>query len=150
MAWNGPQPAPKTVWSLVHTNFPITRFLGIYNRRNVAGTSTPSAHSEGRALDIGLLVSRPLEKALGDRLYAIFIHDAAELVLHHIIWNQRIWSAARGGPRAYTGVSPHTDHVHVAWTRAGSQKTDFPKFLMGLAELRTGFDDLAARVASTA
>jgi hypothetical protein len=50
----------------------------------------------------------------------------------------------RGGPRTYTGVNPHTDHVHVAWTRAGSQKTSFPRFVLHLAELRTGLEDLAA------
>src|SRR5262245_49452141 len=33
--WNQPQPAPRALWGLVHVNFPQTRFLGIYNPRNV-------------------------------------------------------------------------------------------------------------------
>src|SRR3954451_10847152 len=96
--WNQPQPAPRALWSLVHPNFPYTRFLGIYNRRNVAGTNTPSAHAEGRALDIGLFVSEPVEKMLGDALFNLFIKNAAELGLDHVIWNRQIWSTAHGGP----------------------------------------------------
>jgi hypothetical protein len=63
--------------------------------------------------------------------------------LDHVIWNRQIWSSARGGPRPYTGVSPHTDHVHVAFTRAGSQNTTFPRTLLDIAILRTGLEELA-------
>ena len=148
--WNQPQPAPLALWTLVHTNFPQTRFLGIYNRRNVAGTNTPSAHAEGRALDIGLLASRPGEKLLGDQLFGLLIRDAAELGLDHVIWNRQIWSTARGGPRPYTGFSPHTDHIHVAFTREGSQRTSFPRTMLDIAILRTGYEDLARAHSDTA
>lgn len=141
--WNQPQPAPRALWILVNTNFPQTRFLGIYNRRNVAGTSTPSAHAEGRALDIGLLVSQPSEKALGDQLFDLLIRNAVELGLDHVIWNRQIWSSAHGGPRPHTGLSPHTDHIHVAFTRVGSQRTSFPRTILDVAILRTGYEDLA-------
>jgi hypothetical protein len=140
--WNRPQPGPRAVWNAVQVRFPVTRFLGIYARRNVRGRNTPSAHAEGRALDIGLLVSRPTERDLGDRLFRIFIARAAELGLHHVIWNRQIWSTTRGGPRAYTGVNAHTDHLHVAWTQPGSQITTFPRFLTDLASLRTGTQEL--------
>jgi len=141
--WNQPQPAPRALWAMVKASFPQTRFLGIYNQRNVAGTNVPSTHAEGRALDIGLLVSRPGEKGLGDQLFQLFIRNAVELGLDHVIWNRQIWSTARGGPRAYTGVSPHTDHVHVAFTRDGSQRINFPRTLLDIAILRTGMEDLA-------
>jgi hypothetical protein len=141
--WNQPQPAPKALWAMVHANFPQTRFLGIYNPRNVAGTNVPSAHADGRALDIGLLVSHPGEKALGDQLFQLLIRNAAELGLDHVIWNRQIWSAARGGPRAYTGASRHTDHIHLAFTRNDSQRTSFPRTMLDIAILRTGMEDLA-------
>ena len=140
--WNQPQPAPRAVWTLVHANFPQTRFMGIYSRRNVAGTNTPSAHAEGRALDIGLEVARPQENVLGDQLFDLLIRNSAELGLDHVIWNRQIWSTARGGPRPYTGVSPHTDHIHLAFTRDGSQRTTFPRTTLAVAILRTGYDDL--------
>src|SRR4051812_48835084 len=85
--WNGPQPAPKALWNLVHSNFRQTRFLGIYNRRNVAGTNTPSTHAEGRALDIGLSALVAREKDLGDQLFELFIRNSDELELDHVIWN---------------------------------------------------------------
>jgi len=141
--WNKPQPAPKAIWKLVHTNFPRTRFLGIYNRRNVAGTQKPSSHGEGRALDIGLMVSWPWEKEVGDGLFNIFIDNAAELGLHHVIWNRNIWSTTKGGPRRYTGQNPHTDHIHLTFTRPGSQKTRFPKIELAIAIFRGGLSDLA-------
>lgn len=140
--WNKAQPAPKAVWKLVNTNFPKTRFLGIHVKRNVAGTKKPSSHSEGRALDIGLLVKWPWEKEIGDSLFNLFIENATELGLHHVIWNRQIWSTTRGGPRRYTGSSPHTDHIHITFTKPGSQKTKFPKTEFAIAILRSGLSDL--------
>lgn len=141
--WNKPQPAPKALWKIVKRNFPSARFLGIYNKRNVAGTKKPSSHSDGRALDIGLLVSRSREKEIGDGLFALFIKNAKELGLHHVIWNKKIWSTTRGGPRAYKGANSHRDHIHLAFTRAASQKTKFPKTAFAIAVLRSGIEDLA-------
>lgn len=35
--------------------------------------------------------------------------------VHYVIWNRRIFSAKDGfAPRAYTGRSPHTDHIHIS------------------------------------
>ena len=141
--WNQPQPAPRALWSLVHVNFPQSRNLGIYNRRNVAGTNTPSAHAEGRALDIGLLVSRPNEKLIGDELFKIFIKMSQELGLDHVIWDHQIWSRVHQSASPYHGHSPHTDHVHVAFTREGSQGTSFPRTNLELAILRTGLEELS-------
>lgn len=124
--------------------------MGIYNRRSVAGTDTPSAHAEGRAVDIGLSASKADEKALGDQLFRLLIKNATELGLDHVIWNQQIWSTARGGPRHYTGISPHTDHIHVAFSRDGSQRTSFPRTMLDIAILRTGYEDLIRTSSKTA
>jgi hypothetical protein len=140
--WNKPQPAPKALWKLVHTNFPGLRFLGIYNKRNVRGGTTPSAHAEGRALDIGALVTIPLEKEIGDGLFKIFIDNATELGIEHAIWNRQIWSTTKGGPRNYKGADPHTNHIHVAFSQASSQTTNFPKTSFAIAAFRSGLDDL--------
>jgi hypothetical protein len=141
--WDQPQPASRALWSVVHANFPQARNLGIYNPRNVAGTNTPSAHAEGRALDIGLLVSRPNEKLIGDQLFKIFIETSDELGLDHVIWNRQIWSQAHPSLRPYHGQNPHTNHVHVAFTREGSQGTSFPRTNLEIAILRTGLEDLS-------
>jgi hypothetical protein len=148
--WNKPQPAPRALWRLVQANVPEVRNLGIYNHRNVAGTSTPSAHAEGRALDIGLDAKKPEEKYLGDQLFEALIECASQMGIHHVIWNRDIWSAAKRGPYRYPGANPHTDHIHVAFTRDGSQKVTFPMFEFRLATLRTGLEDLRGARANIA
>ena len=141
--WNGPQPAPVALWQLIHANFPIARNLGIYENRNIAGTDTKSHHAEGRALDIGLLVTMAPEKVLGDRLFQIFIDSMIGLGMDEVIWNRQIYSSAKPTIHTYTGQNPHTNHVHVGYTRDGSQATGFPPdFLVSIAELRTGLEDL--------
>ncbi|MEZ5063704.1 MAG: hypothetical protein R3B81_03165 [bacterium] len=84
----------------------------------------PSAHAEGRAADIYLSAFEPYEKMLGDGLLRLFGSNLTPLGVDHVIWNRQIWSAEKGGPRRYENKKngPHTDHVHVAFTRAGSQK----------------------------
>lgn len=144
MAWDGAQPGPKALWTLVRANFPIARNLGIFNRRNVAGSSKPSLHSEGRALDIGLSVFDAGEKAIGDYLFTSLCAESRALQLEEVIWNQQIWSLRRPYVHPYGGRSPHHDHLHVAFTRAGSQVAELPlAFSFRLAQLRSGADALA-------
>lgn len=48
-----------------------------------------------------------------DRLIAILIKDHR---VNYVIWNRHIWSREHGFvKRAYTGTSPHTEHVHVSF-----------------------------------
>lgn len=80
-----------------------------YSLRNVAGTNTLSDHARGLALDF-------MTRA-GDGLAAYARANAGRLGVTYVIWDRRIWSAARAaeGWRPYAGVSPHTDHVHVSF-----------------------------------
>lgn len=80
---------------------------GIYNCRDVRGGSTPSVHSEGRAIDLGIR-----DKAVGDRIAAQLLAAAPSIGLQQIIWNRR---SIRPGStwRSYNGVNPHTDHLHI-------------------------------------
>lgn len=148
--WSKPQPAPLALWRLTKANVPEVRNLGIYNNRNVAGTSIPSAHAEGRALDIGLYARNPKEKYLGDQLFAGLIESASQSGIDHVIWNREIWSTTHPSLLTYTGVNPHIDHIHVAFTRDGSQKTSFPLFQQKLAILRSAREDLRRGFANIA
>ena len=91
---------------------------GIYNCRSVRGGSTTSLHGEGRAADFGLkwLKDLPIYSVLAEQLRK----NSQALGIQCVIFNRRIWSAGHTGWRAYTGVSPHTDHLHVefSWTAA--------------------------------
>ena len=141
--WNGPQPAPRALWNLVHANFPQTRFDGIYNPRNIAGTNIPSLHAEGRALDIGLKVTVPIEKTIGDGLFEMFVDLAGQMGIQEVIWNRQIWSTRRPVVHHYTGHDPHTGHIHAGFTRDASQRTLMPNaLLIRIAVLRTGLEDI--------
>ena len=142
MPWDRAQPAPLALWRIIHANFPQTRNLGIYNPRNIAGTRTPSLHSEGRALDIGLSANVPRERTIGDLLFRDFAELGVQMQLQEVIWNQQIWSDARRHIHAYTGANPHTDHIHVGFTRAGSQQTDFPLMMVRVGIIFTGLGEL--------
>src|SRR5712691_5549629 len=126
--WNQDQPGPRTAIRMIHANFPQLKSLGIYVCRNVKGTNVKSAHAEGRALDIGVRADRPGEKLVGDQLFKALISSAAKSGIDNVIWNRQIWSVAHGGPRPFVGNypaggarNPHTDHIHVEWTRDGSR-----------------------------
>ncbi|KAI1721027.1 hypothetical protein Ddc_07462 [Ditylenchus destructor] len=85
----------------------------IYNNRNVRGGKTLSLHAEGRAVD---LYAGANGKAAFDHAVAI----ACNRGIQEVIYNRRIWTNGRG-ERAYNGVNPHTDHVHIGLNRCGAQ-----------------------------
>jgi len=142
--WNGPQPAPAYLGRLLRANFPQISATGIYNDRNVAGTSRKSSHAEGRALDFHLDATDPSQKALGDRLFDAIIRKAESIGVDNAIWNRQIWSVGKkvAGKRRYDGKNPHTDHVHVEFTRQGSQLQALDAILIEVGIIRTGYDDL--------
>jgi hypothetical protein len=117
--WRKPQPAPQHLARLLHANFPQISEFGIYNNRNIAGTKKKSAHAEGRAIDIHLNTYLPEQLSLGNRIFEALIRKASRIGVDNVIWNEQIWSVSRGGPRNYEGLNPHTDHIHVEFTRAG-------------------------------
>jgi hypothetical protein len=102
-----------------------TGSVGISRDCSVGG---PSEHKEGRALDWMLDAGDPAERAVAEDALAWLAATgpdgepawaARRLGVMYAIWDHRIWSPARGW-RPYTGVSPHTDHVHVSLSWAGA------------------------------
>lgn len=103
------------------------RNSGIYNCRPVRGsTRTTSLHGEGRAMDFGLRWYDKIEifEEFAEQLRL----NSKELGIQCIIFNKRIFSGGykNKGWYNYTGVNPHTDHLHVefSWTAAGRDKDD--------------------------
>ncbi len=123
--WNRNQPIVKYLRVWLPRTFPlITRVGGYLDRERRKGGF--SMHSEGRAADIYLNAFVPAEREIGDGLFTMFRRYAKELGLDHVIWNTRIWSVDKDSSfpwvsRLYTGGGPHTDHIHAAFTRTGSQ-----------------------------
>ena len=120
-----------TIFPVVPQNHPPGRGVGGYVPRTTA-MGTFSFHSEGRAADIYLSAGEPTQLQVGDGLFAMFIRWHALLGVDHVIWNRQIWSEDQGGPRQYMGRRDHRDHVHVAFTRAASQRQ--PTFLIPMLD----------------
>ena len=140
--WKGPQPAPVHLAKRLRVNFPQITSTGIYNDRNVAGTEKKSSHAEGRALDIHLSANNPDQLSLGNQLFDVLIRKASVLGIDNVIWNRQIWSQVHKYKRPYNGKSPHTDHIHVEFTRAGSQLHLLKEIEADIAIIRTGIEDL--------
>lgn len=86
---------------------------GIYNCRDTA-LGNPSAHGDGRALDVGCGIS------LGNKLVRLLLAiGPSRLGISVIIHNRVIYSAKSPNGRKYNG-DPHTDHVHIELTRAAA------------------------------
>ena len=115
---------------MVMAAYPGTASYGISRDCGVGGTSE---HKEGRAWDW----ANDATTAAGRRRVANFIRwlfatdqyghrhaMARRLGVMYIIWNRRIFRMYRAneGWTAYTGSSPHTDHVHVSLTRRRRQQ----------------------------
>lgn len=148
--WNQEQPAPRQAIRFIHANFPQVKNLGIYNCRDVKGTHVKSSHAEGRALDIGLHAFVPAERLIGDELFRAIIASARKSGIDNVIWNRQIWSVAHPTIRPFVGhypgggpKNPHTDHIHVEWTRSGSQQDRLQYLELQVAIVRQGIEEIA-------
>jgi len=112
--------------------------------RVVAGSSSLSVHSVGRALDImippvgedGSVNSSDADNDLGDPIAAWLIEHAEEVGVQYIVWDQTQWSGRKDPGQklsSYGGSNPHIDHIHVELTIAASQ-LQTPFFVHGLPE----------------
>jgi hypothetical protein len=71
-----------------------------------------SEHCEARAIDL-FSRSQPTRRAIFDRLVEV----ADALGVQSVIADRRVWGFGTWRERAYTGPNPHTDHVHVGFTK---------------------------------
>lgn len=124
----GPQPGARGFmsWYLAKYSGIGGQNSGIYNCRPVRGSSSvPSIHGEGRAVDLGLKFARGEFWTLANLLRT----HSKELGIQCIIYNRKIWSGGykSTGFQRYTGVNPHTDHLHVemAWWSAKKSNAEF-------------------------
>jgi hypothetical protein len=111
-------------------NFFRTEVLGLFGGKDLGvgrdcSKGNPSEHHEGRAWDWGIT---PGPKA--DAMLAwLFAPDEATGQPHgvirragvmYVIFNRQIWSVRNRKWVPYTGPSPHTDHVHLSFSKAGA------------------------------
>lgn len=120
----GPQPGVVALRNMVMRLFPIFGSLGIYNCRPVRGGGSLSTHGEGRGWDCRCNANIPNEREAGDDLAKLLVQVHKYLGIQRIIWNRRQWDTNTKAWRAYGGVSPHTDHLHIelCWASASGPK----------------------------
>lgn len=78
-----------------------------YSYRDIAGTNTLSDHAKGLAIDV-------MGAVKGQQVANWAVQNAARLSITYVIWNRQYWDAKQGWVK-YTGVNPHTDHVHISF-----------------------------------
>jgi hypothetical protein len=96
------------------------------------GTGGVSEHKEGRAFDWQVSAADPDQvaevRAVTDWLTAtvdgVPAANARRFGIMYMIWDRRIWKAYQpeSGWQAYSGASPHTDHVHFSFGWAGARQ----------------------------
>lgn len=114
----GCQPGAKALLDAILAGNPWASNLGCFNDRAVRGSSAPSLHREGRAVDVGVNPSSPADVARMDALVEQL--TARGDGIQQIIWNRRSWRPGVGW-RPYSGASPHTDHAHIELTWAAAR-----------------------------
>jgi hypothetical protein len=92
--------------------------MGIYNCRTVAGSSTLSVHSCGRAYDIGIKPITPTQAdvAKGMPIVNLLAEHGEELGISQLVYNRIIYDRSTPNGRPYKGVHPHYDHCHESQT----------------------------------
>lgn len=93
----------------------------------------PSEHWEGRAWDWMIPSPEAAQAFLGELLATSAEGEphaiARRAGVMYLIYNRRMWrayphlGAPSGSWSAYTGPNPHTDHVHLSFSRAGANGT---------------------------
>lgn len=94
---------------------------GIYNCRSVRGTKVPSIHGEGRAVDWMMPVRNGRGNPEGHDIVRVLGAAGRRLGVQTVIFDRTIWSARSPSGRAYTGVHPHFDHLHIELTRESAR-----------------------------
>jgi hypothetical protein len=88
--------------------------------RNIAGTNTLSDHALGLAID-AMVPAGVQGQNIGTAIATHYRLNAAQKHVKYVIWYRQIWSPSKGS-RPYTGVNPHTNHVHISFYNLGSRR----------------------------
>lgn len=142
----GSKPHVKYMMVALAMNFPtiIWKLGGKVDRLTRGGHV--SAHASGRAIDIYLEASNQPDKQLGDLLFKMYVDNAADLKVEHVIWNSQEWSPGGGGTYGTIPADdprgPHTDHVHVAFEDVGLDKVPSGKLAKPFDRIKTALKRL--------
>lgn len=118
------KPGSIAYGELLKSIYPKTVY-GVSRACTEAGTSE---HKDGRAVDFMINANDPAQKKVADDIVGWLTANngamARRLGVMYLIWNRQIWGTwdIAGGWKPYSGVSPHTDHIHTSLTWDGAMK----------------------------
>jgi hypothetical protein len=102
---DGSKPHVKYIMHELATKIPrIKKMGGKVNRTTRIGT--PSAHADGRAIDIYLNAGDVDDLALADKLCELFEKHSIPLKISYYVWNGCDWSNAIHTPEIMTDAAP--------------------------------------------
>lgn len=98
---------------------------GLFNHRMARGSLvTPSLHSGGRALDLGIRLS-PQGVQLGNFLTFALMAKAVPLGIQRIIWREHVYEAGKSPRKLRHKSDPtlnHDNHLHIELTNHAADK----------------------------
>jgi hypothetical protein len=144
------KPGTTALSSLLLAHYKTGYSGGISRSCTVGGTSE---HKEGRAWDWMLNASNPAHQATaqsfltwltGPDAKGVAGGNARRLGVLYVIWDRKVWKAYRpaDGWTAYSGASPHTDHIHISLTWNGAMKRT--SFWTGATQTREDYGPCVA------
>jgi len=118
---SGPSSGAIALRDWLLAEYPTGWSGGIYNCRTVRGSQSPSIHGEGRAFDLMLPVVDGRGDPVGHEIVGRLGSAGDRLGIQCVIFDRTIWSGRSPSGRAYTGVHPHYDHLHIELNRSGAR-----------------------------
>jgi hypothetical protein len=109
----------ESPWAKVGFNLGVCACRG-------TGTGATSQHARCRAWDLGLPMVNGRANPIGHDIVRALIPKAGQLGLTELIWDRLRYSAAHPNGKAYTGVSPHYDHIHGAHSLNATRLLNVP------------------------
>lgn len=133
--WTGiAQPGVVAFSRAVMDLFPWFGSMGIVRDKSRCMQKS-STHCKGRAWDCACNANSATGLKQGNDLAALLITNHRYLGLQRIIWNRREWDCLELKWEAYSGPSPHLDHLHLefCWQAARDKPltVEYVKMVLG-------------------
>ncbi|MEO8106354.1 MAG: hypothetical protein ABI720_03465 [Actinomycetes bacterium] len=121
------RPGAEKLAGLIRATYGSDQSIGI--ARDSCSSTSASEHYEGRAVDwmVDATTKAGRNKANAFLDWLLAPDDdgnkhamARRLGIMYIIFNRRIWRSYSPGWGSYSGLNPHTDHIHISLSYDGS------------------------------
>lgn len=138
----GPASGALALLAWLLETYPQGKSQGIFNCRDVRGSTSLSIHACGRAVDFWLPYVNGNANPIGHDIVRRVGEHGKRLGVQTAIFARQIWSARSPAGRAYTGVHPHNDHIHWELTPTAADRLTLATLRHVLKEDPMPFTDI--------